>query len=264
MISVDHQFSILEFWSAFHFHWDPHFAFTGEQHVFWEIVLVLKGKVTVTEDEKLYTLSENQIIFHGPMEFHRIASAEGTCPEVLVMSFLATGQLPEALKDGVFTLRPEQIRTYREIFQQTQRLLTASCEDPYQSQETAQLLAAFLIQTGRKTAENALLSSPAGELYRKLVQEMHKQIAENRTLEQLAASCGVSVSYMKLLFQQFAGMPPKTYYNRLRLQEAQRLLVLGKTVREVAETLNFSSASYFASFYKRMTDKKPSQQTHTE
>ena len=54
----------------------------------------------MTEDERVYTLKEDSIIFHAPMEFHRIKSAGGSSPSVRVMSFTASGELPDQLKSA--------------------------------------------------------------------------------------------------------------------------------------------------------------------
>ena len=94
------QFEVTGFWTAYDFAWKDDFKFKGESHEAWEIVMVKNGKVEVTEDDKIYTLEQNNIVLHAPMEFHRIASAEGTSPKLHVMTFTAQGRLPEELKKG--------------------------------------------------------------------------------------------------------------------------------------------------------------------
>ena len=47
------------------------FYFSGEMHNFWELVYVVSGRVMATSEEKVFSLSEGQLIFHKPMEFHQ-------------------------------------------------------------------------------------------------------------------------------------------------------------------------------------------------
>ena len=117
LISIENDFDIVGFYTAFKFSWDETFAFNGENHNFWEIVFVESGTVEITEDENTYTLSEGNLIFHAPMEFHRIRSSLGSAPKVFVSSFKISGELPEVIKAGVFTLSPPQ----RQLLEEFQR-----------------------------------------------------------------------------------------------------------------------------------------------
>ena len=47
------------------------FNFAGESHNFWETLYVLDGSVCVSANEKVYNLSEGDIVFHEPLELHK-------------------------------------------------------------------------------------------------------------------------------------------------------------------------------------------------
>ena len=87
---------------------------------------------------------------------------------------------------------------------------------------------------------------------------MTEQAGENLNLSDLAAEHHVSISYIKYLFKKYAGVSPKAYYTQLRVFKATKLLKEGATVAEVADQMNFSSASYFSAFYKKQTGVLPS------
>ncbi|MBE6637013.1 MAG: cupin domain-containing protein [Ruminococcaceae bacterium] len=55
-----------------YYEFDKNFVFNGEKHDFWELVYVDKGRVEVQYDEEKITLSQGEIIFHQPNEFHSI------------------------------------------------------------------------------------------------------------------------------------------------------------------------------------------------
>ena len=255
---ITHHFSITGFYSAFAFSWDENFQFHGESHDLWEIVLVTSGKVEATEDEKIYTLEKNNMILHAPMEFHRIASAEGTSPSGIIMTFGTEGKLPTELKKGIFILSEPDKQEYEAIVKKIM-LFLEEVENSYLGQEAANQLAAFLIRLGSETAERRLDSSTAATEYRHVVSTMTDGVCENLTLSDFAKECNISVSYIKQLFKKYAGLSPKAYYTHLRVRHAARLLDQGLSATEIADKMNFSSPNYFSVFFKKHMGMIPSE-----
>ena len=256
---ITRQFHINSFYSAFRFAWDAQYVFQGESHDFWEIVCVTAGKVEATEDEKIYTLEKNNILLHAPMEFHRIRSAEGTCPEGMIISFGTTGKLPEELRRGVFVLSETEKQEYEEICHKIISFYNVEGGDPYGGQEASDLLSAFLVKLSNVEAERRTDTSPAANEYRRVVSAMTAAVGDNLTLTDFAADCNISVSYIKQLFKKYAGISPKAYYTHLRVRHATRLLDEGFSASEVADKMCFSSPNYFSVFFKKHTGIVPSE-----
>lgn len=275
---ISRAFLIDAFYTAFRFDWDESFTFTGESHGFWEAVYVKSGAVEVTEDENIYTLGEGNIIFHAPMEFHRIKSAQNTSPTVYVISFSVSGTPPEALRRGVFSLEPSLCREYEEICRKALEFIRS--EDGIQSgeqmsegeatekelfgQELSDRLSLFLIRLSSRASHGGISMSQSAMEYRKIVSFMSEQVMESMTLLEIAKKNNISISYIKLLFKTYAGVSPKIYFNQLRLRRAAELLREGRGISEVADVMNFSSPSYFSAFYKRLTGASPTEQQKSD
>lgn len=255
--SVDRKFNVYLFSSAYHITWGSDFVFNGENHEMWEVVFVNGGEVEVTEDEKVYLLKKNDIILHAPWEFHRIRSAGGTSPEVYVISFLADGELPSKLKEGIFSLDTEQSLQYIGIFDSIAMFLGDRSLSSYSGQAVADSLSGFLIALSGEKVSSLLDTSAAATEYRKIIVAMSDGICDNKALSDFAQECGASVSYIKQLFQKYAGISPKVYYNKLRVQHASKLIDNGESVKDIAEIMNFSSSNYFSSFFKKHTGMSP-------
>ena len=256
---VTKQFEIDAFFTAFSFDWDDKFRFDGESHDFWEIVLLTDGNVEVTEDDKIYTLKRNDLVLHAPMEFHRIRSAQGTCPKGFIISFHTVGSLPEELKNGIFSLTVEEVADYLKICHEIRKILSSETAHAYESLAASAKLTAFLIQLGvYKHAQEQISIIHSALTYQKIIAEMSKNVCQNISLTELAANCNISVSYLKLLFKTYAGISPKCYYNNLRLRHAIMLLKSDKTAAEISMEMNFSSPNYFSVFFQKQTGKKPS------
>ncbi len=255
---IERRFWIEDICSAYHFFWDESYAFQGESHNFWEIVFVSDGAVDVSEDGAVYTLKKNDMILHAPMEFHSIRSRRRHSPEVRVLSFRSVGELPKKLRDGVFSLNEEQAERYLSVFAQISRFYHTEDAEASLGQESADRLQAFLAHLGASDTAQKLNLSPAAAQYRKLVTDMTDRICDNLSLSELAVANNVSISYIKLLFYQYAGISPKAYYTHLRVRHACKLLGEGMSAGEVSEEMHFSSPNYFCVFIKKNTGSLPS------
>jgi len=90
--------------------------------------------------------------------------------------------------------------------------------------------------------------------------KIHLLEPEEITVGKLAMVAGLSLSRFKASFKQETGIPPAEYVLRERISEARRRLSrTGVTVTEVAFDLGFSSSQYFASVFKRFTNRTPRQ-----
>ena len=54
-------------YSLFETHYNGRYVFPGETHNFWECLYVQKGEVCVSADERVYNLTDGEIIFHKPL-----------------------------------------------------------------------------------------------------------------------------------------------------------------------------------------------------
>lgn len=256
-IELPYPFHISAIRSAIDYHWDSEFQFLGESHPHWELVCVLDGLVEVAEDEKIYTLSQGDFICHASMEFHRIRSAGGSCPHVLIVSFDHEGSLPGKLTEGVFSLNPTEQEIYKTLFSKIYDFCYGE-KDPYVGAEAAFSLGNFLIHLGKKQARgNRRSKSRAAASYQLLVETMRSSVRENLTLQDISERTGISISTMKNLFRTYASMSPKFYYAQMRGYESMRLLERGLEIHEVVETMHYSSPNYFSLSFKKQFGVPP-------
>ena len=75
-----------------YYEFDKNFVFHGEKHDFWEMVYIDKGRVQVRSDENYLTLSQGEIVFHRPNEFHSIKALD-SAPNFFVVSFVCNSPL---------------------------------------------------------------------------------------------------------------------------------------------------------------------------
>ncbi len=74
----------------------------------------------------------------------------------------------------------------------------------------------------------------------------------NFSIEEIAQTCNVSVSYFRRLFKEYSGKSPNEYRLDMRLNMAKKMLESsGATLEHITEALNFQSSSYFCRIFKK-------------
>jgi len=257
-------FRITALFSALDYRWDQNFIFKGEDHDFWEIVTVLTGEVEVVENDQSYLLHGGEMILHAPGEFHRIKSAGGTSPHVLVCSFAHTGALPSSLKQGIFALEDAALTEYQELFAVFHEYVYQwdagdAAPNVHAAITARHRLEAFLISLSlNKGSEKSIAKGAGAEEYRRLIHTMTEHVREPLTLERISAMHHISPSYVKKLFYTYTGEGPMSYFASLRIKEIQTLLLQGYSISKTATLMGFSSASYLSTFFKVKTGISPS------
>lgn len=245
--------------SSFHFSLDRVFGqgydFVGESHPFYEIVYVLSGLVGITAGEKFYTLSSGQCILHTPDEFHRIRAEQNSEPHVLNLSFHAEHlTLPE--EDGRIFEPNEELR---EEFLEISSLVA---EGLHNSDIT--LLAVQRIRLERwlllafQNGHNNGISTHSGALcYAEIVRLMQEHICENLQAGDIAKLSRMSLSKLKKIFANYAGMGVARYFTEMKMRHAATLLRSGARVGETAAALGYADQNYFNTVFRRVMGVPP-------
>ena len=241
------------------------FFYPGESHDYWELVYVEKGKVTVSENEKIYELSEGQAIFHSPLELHRFWIKEEHLPAKLKLaSFSLNTNIEHTLSKGVFTFQLEQKEAFAEIYnameenyslgwwyknEQASAVETIACVKMFEN---------FLLDLIMKNSPDKTQDSSTGaRRYKEVIKVLKEHIGEDLSVEEISKLCHLSVSYIKKLFSLYAGCGVMQYFIKLKVLKAIKYLGEGMNVSEVSELLGFSSPSYFSVVFKKETGRSP-------
>ena len=238
------------------------FYFPGESHDFWELVYVREGQVAATADERVYHLSEGMLLFHKPMEFHRIWSEGETCPQLMIISFKAGGLDMLRLEGGCFMLDPVQRNRFEAVvaaFRQARSHFEEGNGDPRAVTLTAVLLESFLLRLTESGEQRHQATSAEDAQYTRIVNVMKENCHRSLSLEELAQRCGLSVSNMKRIFGRFSDMGIAKYFLSLKMRRAMELLEEDIPASRVAEMLDFSEINYFYTVFKRETGMTPTQ-----
>ncbi|WP_239950019.1 AraC family transcriptional regulator [Dyella terrae] len=84
-----------------------------------------------------------------------------------------------------------------------------------------------------------------------VLSRMHAAPERAWSLEDLAQVAGMSRTSFAVRFREVMGMPPLTYLTNWRMHVAERQLLAGATVAEVADAIGYTSESAFSHAFKR-------------
>lgn len=241
------------------------FYFAGEMHDFWEMVYVWEGEVNATADDRVYDLKQGQMIFHQPMEFHRIWSAGGTAPHILILSFDAVGDGMEAFAKRILRMPPQAEEHMAAAVQQGGALLqleragrTEGLEYALAAQTAVNSLEALLLELLPASRDmSAAATSQDSATYRRIVRVLNDNCERSLREADVAALCHCSVSNMKRVFRRYADKGVMHYFTCVKIRRAIQLLEEGHTITQVSDRLGFSSPSYFTAVFKRETGHIP-------
>lgn len=239
------------------------FYFPGESHDFWEAVLVCEGNATVTADERVYRLNSGKLVFHKPMEFHRIWAEQDSSPHLMILSFRASGVGMKRFENSCFDLNDKQRQQFAQLTACFPKAvpsgLSRSPADPLRLNYAAALLEVFLLELMKESQYDPVPRTEEELQYAKIVQVMKEHCEGNLSVAELAQLCHLGVSNMKRIFALFSDVGIAKYFCSLKIRRAMELLDSGMRASDVAEALHFTDASYFYTVFKRETGRTPSQ-----
>ena len=245
---------ILAFYASLNQYFNRVHDFAGEAHPFYELVYVVKGKVGVTAGTDVYTLDAGQMILHRPDEFHRIWSEDGTEPNVRNLSFYAAA-MPYS-KKRVLQLNAENAKVLLQICDGV-RLGLKNSDRPLLNEQRVRLELWILSVMGGESEAIEPRKSVSALRYAQIVNLLHEHLREPLTSQDIARLSNMSLSSLKKIFAQYAGMGVSSYFTEMKMRRAVVLLQSGKRVGETAAELGYAEQNYFSTVFHRVMGVAP-------
>ena len=261
---IDRLIQLQGFYTAFETKLSRDYVFRGEAHDFYELVLIVSGSLGVTAGTNSFILEGPAAVLHPPMEFHALRAERGTEPLLMIFSFDA--QRMPRFDHRIFTLAPANIERAVQalsLLQKSEAMRTPNGEPrPEQQQKQAQLALSEIEQLLLSLSEceetpDDVSYSSGNRNYRLALQIMEQHITAPLTTPELARLAHISPSLLKKLFSRYAGVGVMEYFRARKVNSSIPHLREGRSVQEVAAHFGFSSPSYFATVFRRVTGKTP-------
>ncbi len=243
----------------------------GESHSFPEIFFLDKGEHRINLDGYEYPIHEGQMIIYAPNSYH--ASAVQSDSSASIISFDVESSSLYMIYNQIITLNENERRAFKDIFELASKCFNTNVAygtvlregvGEYELQRIKLKLEVFLTDLIISVKAGNRHSSARGETldsdYASVVAFMRKNIANRLTLNEIAEGCLISVSKLKMLFRERSGIPPISYFIKLKIEEAKRLIRLEEmNISEISSALGFESIHYFSRLFKKTEGLSPSE-----
>lgn len=261
-----------------YFEFDKNFVFNGETHDSWEMVYVDKGQVMVRCDDEDIKLSQGEIIFHRPNEFHAIRAHESS-PNFFVISFICKSPamkhfhkyhttLKGPLKPFISSIIKESELTY--IIPKNDvdmKGLTKRKAAPIGGEQLIKTyleqLLIFMIRDITKGGEPIVFPSKES-MESHIVKEIKNLIAD-RIGEALSVSAicdelGYSKSYLSRLFHEQTANTIGNYIAEQKINRSKELIRAGNmNFAQISDALSFDNPQYFSRVFRRIVGITPTE-----
>ena len=106
----------------------------------------------------------------------------------------------------------------------------------------------------------SMMPDKSGRIVKNAAEYISRHFSEDISLAVIADELHVNTSYLSTLFRQVTGITFKEYLNRVRVEEAARLLSnTDYSVMEIAVACGYRDQSYFTKVFKKLTGLTPKQ-----
>ena len=199
----------------------------------------------LTDFEQRLPAGENLLQNTGHVDLRRAGSLE----QYAQVFALFCGYQPVASQQDAHQRLTRMLDTARSAFAANgSRLRHCTCAADFLEAQAQRQAAAFLSIEGAELLQTEADLQLALHRALRLVQEHYA----DWTVRDAARACGLSYSYFSRSFKQLFGISFCTYLERLRLLEAERLLLTtGSSVGEIALETGFGTASYFTQCFRK-------------
>lgn len=227
-------------------------------HTEYELIFVESGRIAVTADGNLFTLTEGMAVFLHQGAIHSITSHPGAVSVVLKID----GSYLESLFGSVRLVSPLLSDSY-DLPTHIEELFEESAKQDEYSGVLADTIACHLIAHILRSEPSEPLRSEdhasSTERYKLLLERISQNYAYI-TFEDAADFMHFSRPYFSKYFQERTGMTFTRYLNMIRISFAVEGIKRGEqTVTEISQSCGFNTIRNFNRVFKEYTGYTPGQ-----
>ena len=245
-----------------------------EKHDFCELCYVEKGEIELVLGNGKMTLTENDIVFIDSDTLHSYFSADGNRNRVFVICFECPSHTLRALSGVIFPADDNRTYCMKRIIEECEGtfrmnendLLEVLSSPSFGGQQAIILQLEYLLicllrqLSAEKNSRVVFLDGEKfyPDLVNIITGYLKNNIGKKITLDDICERFNYSRSFICKIFKEQTGQTVITYFNRLKIEEAKRLLTETKmSVTEISESLGFSEAKYFGMLFRKQVGISP-------
>ena len=228
-------------------------------HNFLEIFLNVSSDISFLVNNNLYPVPEGDAVISRPGEihmgiFHKAAVQEHLC--IWIDADFTSPIFSFLRKEDFCPLFSFDEKTKKELLSLTFSLLDI-CENEGSELKKASYLLRILTIFEKEASPEAAAQSDIPEPLQKVLDDIHGNFAEIRSVSDILASHFVSSATLTRWFRKHLHTSPREYLESVRLSNAAVLLSNGHSVTDACMRSGFSDCSHFIALFKKKFGETP-------
>lgn len=246
----------------------------SEKHNFFEICFVLHGEITLTMEGEPLSLSRGELVFIEPNTEHSYFSESGNKSRAFVICFECTSSAARSISGRKFVLNQDQEFFIQKIIKESFETFLTNDKDllellptaNFGGQQAIHILIEYLLidlirqSSSEKNADIVLLNGENfyPDLVELIKRYLDRNIGKKISLDGVSKKFNYSRSFISKIFKDQTGESIISYFNRIKIEKAKKLLSEGDMqASEISELLGFSEPKYFGTIFKSQVGTSP-------
>ncbi|MBS7275656.1 MAG: helix-turn-helix transcriptional regulator [Eubacteriales bacterium] len=249
------------------------FSYPVESHDFYEFAYIDDGSLLCCFEEDNVELRQGDFLLIPPGRTHFYEADHRNSAMVFIVCFRCNSDILSLLDHKIELNKDEKVLVWELVkeaknafifpFHEKLKLREAPLFGAQQLVESSiEHLLITLVRKEMRENGNVKFVMNSLELENNLVKDLVVLLKEHLysriTLEEICCQTYYSKTFLNSVFKKNTGSSIMNYYNRLKIEEAKRLLRENVSPTVTANRLGFESATYFTKVFKRYTGKTPS------
>lgn len=276
MTLIKNEITVKHIITVHYFEYSKNYIFEGESHDFWEILYVDKGEIIVMADDIQYSLTQGEMIFYKPNQWHNVIANGKVAPNLVVIAFDCRSRAMSTFDDKVLTIDDKVKNHLSNIVSEAKKAYSSDLSDPnlkalkkrrqpgFASEQLIRMhLELMLIEMIRDMEQYSSVAKITSNI-REYAQEeklsiiinlLKENVHERLTLNDICNKTLLSKTSLLKIFKEGMGISVMEYFKQLKIDEAKTLIREGNhNFTEIADILGYSSIHYFSRTFKNVTN----------
>jgi AraC-like DNA-binding protein/mannose-6-phosphate isomerase-like protein (cupin superfamily) len=224
-------------------------------HEFYQIIVYLAGGGYQLLEQGGFSAQQGTVVMFPPHCPHSFRETGKSRPLCLVLDFQAA--IGSAVDHKVSQFSQRELAELKEHLSDMMRHASDGGRQQASMRSHGRILMVLdlcLYKLGMAGNRSASLPSPVVRSVQRLLQDRKHYHEE---LSVLARRIGYKSGYLNQLLKESTGLTLGQLRAQRIMSDAEKLLIQGKAVSEVADTLGFTDQNYFARWFKRQRGASP-------
>ena len=253
-------------------------SFLETMNDFTSLIFIESGTAFLSVGDRNYILESGNVFLVPPSQFHIVKSADGLPVSYIYTAFssdsdiiikmlskplvgnanynylsIALENAEKALHNIIDNTNPES--AVKEIFATRFRhsmQIAYNCLELFILNLSSTIEIEHIKESHKQTRHANITAS--------VEEYLKERVKENISLQETAQHFGYSVSNIQKIFKAVTGQSIIVYFNKLKLEEAKRLIIENSmTFSQISSYLSFSNPNYFSRIFKTTVGMTPTE-----